>query len=213
MLRLTRKTSTGWKSFIYENKESLRVGRPKYVRSAKLDEIRTANTIVPFEEQETPPSKHPGMKLPKEKRSEIVKKAKRDEDIGKPGKKFKEVVAKTAKEYGSKEAEQRVAAATMWRNIKADIDYEDLPDIIKNAIETSLEEIQNEEVKEKWTLDDFKDQVDDWKKAGFDDESKLKGMLDRAVSIAKTTEKKGSPKGKAERHEILGIMQRFFQKK
>jgi hypothetical protein len=65
------------------------------------------------------PSKHPGLKgVSKEKRSEIVKKAKKGEDIGKPGKKFKEVQAKAAKRYGSEESGKRVAAAAMWKNIK-----------------------------------------------------------------------------------------------
>lgn len=64
------------------------------------------------------PSKHPGKRLSKEKRSEIVKKAKKGKDIGKPGKKFKEVEAKAAKRYGSKESGRRVAAAQMWKSIK-----------------------------------------------------------------------------------------------
>ena len=52
----------------------------------------------------------------KKKRSALVKKAVHGEDIGKPGKNFEKVAAKAAKEYGSKEAGERVAAAAMFKN-------------------------------------------------------------------------------------------------
>jgi hypothetical protein len=58
----------------------------------------------------------PSAGLSKEKKSEIVKKAKKGEDIGKKGKGFKEV-AKKAKESGAKDPEA-VAAAAMWKNVK-----------------------------------------------------------------------------------------------
>jgi hypothetical protein len=61
------------------------------------------------------PSKHPGKKLSAKKRSAIVKKAKAGKDIGKKGKKFKDVEAEAAKRYGSKESGKRVAAAAMWK--------------------------------------------------------------------------------------------------
>jgi hypothetical protein len=61
------------------------------------------------------PSKHPGADLSAEKKSEIVKRAKKGEDIGKPGKKFKDIEAKAAERYGSEESGKRVAAAAMWK--------------------------------------------------------------------------------------------------
>ena len=61
------------------------------------------------------PSKHPGKGVSKKKRSEIVKRAKKGEDIGKPGKKFSEVEKKAAERYGSEESGKRVAAAAMWK--------------------------------------------------------------------------------------------------
>lgn len=67
---------------------------------------------------ETPPSKHPAKDIPKKKRSAIVKKAKKGEDIGKKGKGFKKVADKAAKKYGSKEAGDRVAAAAMWKGLR-----------------------------------------------------------------------------------------------
>lgn len=64
------------------------------------------------------PSKHPGKKISKKKKSEIVKRAKKREDIGKPGKKFKEIEAKAAKKYGSEESGKRIAASAMWKAAK-----------------------------------------------------------------------------------------------
>jgi len=58
----------------------------------------------------------PSAGLSKEKKSEIVKKARSGEDIGKKGKGFKEVVA-NAKKSGAKDPEA-VAAAAMWKNVK-----------------------------------------------------------------------------------------------
>lgn len=57
--------------------------------------------------------KKEGMKA--KMRSAIVKKAKKGEDIGKPGKGFAKVAAKAAKKYGSKEVGKKVAAAAMWK--------------------------------------------------------------------------------------------------
>jgi hypothetical protein len=60
----------------------------------------------------------PSAGLSKAKKSAVVKKAKAGGDIGKPGKGFKKVAAKAAKEYGSKEKGEKVAAAAMWKNIQ-----------------------------------------------------------------------------------------------
>lgn len=57
------------------------------------------------------------------------------------------------------------------------------------------------------TLADFKDLIDDLKKQGFNDEKKLKGMLDRAKEIAK---KQGHENDK---DVIVGIFQSFFKEK
>lgn len=54
----------------------------------------------------------------KKSRSAVVKKARAGKDIGKKGKNFDKVANKAAKEYGSKEAGERVAAAAMWKNLK-----------------------------------------------------------------------------------------------
>ena len=48
-------------------------------------------------------------------RSALAKKARAGKDIGKPGKGFEKVAEKAAKQYGSKEAGERVAAAAMFK--------------------------------------------------------------------------------------------------
>jgi predicted transcriptional regulator len=60
----------------------------------------------------------PSAGLSKEKKSEVVKKAKKGGDIGNKGKGFEKLASKAAKEYGSKEKGEKVAAASMWKNIK-----------------------------------------------------------------------------------------------
>jgi len=61
------------------------------------------------------PGKHPSKGMSKKEKSELVKKAKKGEDIGKPGKRFKKVAAKAGDFYKDPEAGQRVAAASMWK--------------------------------------------------------------------------------------------------
>jgi len=234
MFKYTRQTKQGWKTFTYTTEEDFQIGRPKKVRNARIDEIENAGKLIDetyevakwarnllFEQKV--PSKHPGMKLSKKKRTEIVKKARAGEDIGKPGKKFKEVAAKAAKQYGSKEAGARVAAAAMWKSVKETLNFEELPQSIQDAFEEEISKILEQEekavetseheggAKDKWTIKDFADQIQDWKKAGYTDEKKLQGMIDRATEIAKKSTE--SAPGKATRAEVLGILQKFFQKK
>lgn len=75
---------------------------------------RTNQTIVTYEEEMS--EEKPSAGLSKEKKSEIVKKAKKGEDIGKKGKSFKDIEAK-AKESGAKDP-KAVAAAAMWKSVK-----------------------------------------------------------------------------------------------
>lgn len=73
---------------------------------------------VETEEEENINEKKPSSGLSKEKKSAVVKKAKKGEDIGKKGKGFEKVAKAAAKEYGSKEKGEKVAAASMWKNIQ-----------------------------------------------------------------------------------------------
>jgi len=81
--------------------------------SGDKSRFNPASTQQPVQE-----STKPSQGLSKDKKSEVVKKAKAGEDIGKKGKGFDKVANKAAKEYGSKEAGEKVAAAAMWKNIK-----------------------------------------------------------------------------------------------
>ena len=56
----------------------------------------------------------PSKGLTKKQKSATVKAAKAGKDIGKPGKKFKEVAEKA----GGGEKGKRIAAAAMWKNRK-----------------------------------------------------------------------------------------------
>lgn len=58
----------------------------------------------------------PSAGLSKKEKSDIVKKARKGEDIGKKGKGFEKVV-KAAEKSGASDPEA-VAAASMWKNIK-----------------------------------------------------------------------------------------------
>ncbi|MEK6829616.1 MAG: hypothetical protein AABY15_05850 [Nanoarchaeota archaeon] len=74
----------------------------------------------------------PSTGLTKTQKSDVVKKAKSGKDIGKPGKGFKDVVAK-AEKSGAKDPEA-VAAAAMWKNIPREGKvYEDVSNIMNRA--------------------------------------------------------------------------------
>mgnify|MGYP003348223502 CR=1 FL=1 len=75
----------------------------------------------------------PSAGLSKEKKSEVVKKAKKGGDIGKKGKGFEKLANKAAKEYGSKEKGQKVAAASMWGNIQRE--GSETKNWVKNLVE------------------------------------------------------------------------------
>jgi chromosome segregation ATPase len=73
-----------------------------------------------LEEMEKPvkesKKKKPSAGMTKKEKSAVSKKAHAGGDIGKPGKGFEKVAKAAEKQYGSKEAGQRVAAASMWKN-------------------------------------------------------------------------------------------------
>jgi hypothetical protein len=81
--------------------------------------------------------------MTKDDKSNLVKKAKKGEDIGKRGKGFKDVEKKAEKEYGSKEAGEKVAAAAMWKNAAKNEGKEEMSESeikIRKYIRTRLEE-------------------------------------------------------------------------
>ena len=58
----------------------------------------------------------PSAGMTKKEKSAVATKAKAGKDIGKKGKGFEKVAKAAEKQYGSKEAGQKVAAAAMWKN-------------------------------------------------------------------------------------------------
>jgi hypothetical protein len=59
--------------------------------------------------------KKPSAGLTQKEKSAVAKKASAGKDIGKKGKGFEKVAKAAEKQYGSKEAGQKVAAAAMWK--------------------------------------------------------------------------------------------------
>jgi len=72
------------------------------------------NTELGLEEADVPQT-FPGAKVPKKKKTELIKRARKGEDLGKKGKSFKEIAAKAATRYGSKKSGDRVAGAQFWK--------------------------------------------------------------------------------------------------
>lgn len=56
--------------------------------------------------------------LTKARKRKIVKEARNGKDFGKKGKNFKKIEAKAEKEYGSKEAGERVAGSVFWKKMR-----------------------------------------------------------------------------------------------
>lgn len=63
--------------------------------------------------------KKPSAGLTKKEKSDVAKKAHAGKDIGKKGPGFEKVAKAAEKKYGSKEAGEKVAAAAMWKGVKA----------------------------------------------------------------------------------------------
>lgn len=62
----------------------------------------------------------------------------------------------------------------------------------------------------KLTVNDLKDYLDDLRKKGFDDETKLKGMVDRANELAAKELGKSPDKGEY-KEKVIAILQAFMQ--
>ncbi len=92
--------------------------------------------------------KHPGKDVPKREKSEIVKKARKGENVFGGG--FDKVEKAAEKEYGSKEAGKRVAAAVMWKKAKGKhMTKEDVDDLLW-ILEDDLALMTEGRKKKKW---------------------------------------------------------------
>lgn len=97
------------------SEEDVMISKKDPQLAQKVANAKKSNqTIVTYEEEMS--EEKPSAGLSKEKKSEVVKKAKKGEDIGKKGKSFKDIESK-AKESGAKDP-KAVAATAMWKNIK-----------------------------------------------------------------------------------------------
>lgn len=86
-----------------------------FKQTIDMDPIRGLETIRDFKQMNE--SKKPSAGLSKAQKSEVVKKAKSGQDIGKAGKGFEKIAKDAAERYGSKEKGEKVAAAAMWKNV------------------------------------------------------------------------------------------------
>lgn len=93
-------------------------GKKKGKKEEEKEEVTEAKRIAHGTGKKVMPSA--------KKRSALAKEARAGKDIGKPGKGFKKVAAKAAKQYGSQEAGERVAAAAMFRNEEVETDLFDV---------------------------------------------------------------------------------------
>jgi hypothetical protein len=86
---------------------------------------------------------HPGKGIPEKKKSDIVKKARRGEDMFGKGKKFEKIADAAGKRYGDEEAGKRVAGAIFWKKAKGKHmtkeQVEDLVWIVEDDLEVILD--------------------------------------------------------------------------
>jgi hypothetical protein len=90
---------------------------------------------------------HPGKGISDKKKSEVVKRAKRGENVFGGG--FEKIEKSAKKRYGSEEAGKRVAAAVMWKKVKGKHmtkeDIDDLLWIVEDDIEIIMDHAINEQ--------------------------------------------------------------------
>lgn len=167
----------------------------------------------------------PSAGLTKKQKSDVAKKAKKGEDIGKKGKGFEKIASKAAKQYGSKEKGEKVAAAAMWKNIKRVKEGEDHEvSMAKNSLESIMksvadlmQKIGNEERNlPGWIQDHISNAENfiDQAAQGFhelghheeeDEDDKEQGSMDM---IQPVDEKKLTKDEKAKKAEILKSMEK-----
>lgn len=100
---------------------------------------------------------HPGKDIPKKEKTEVVKRARRGENVFGGG--FDKVEKSAAKRYGSDAAGKRVAAAVMWKKVKGKHmtkeDADDLIWIIEDDLDVILDHAipDREMLLEKWKKD------------------------------------------------------------
>ena len=117
--------------------------REKRVLKRQAHWIYTMNSemereSVEVEDEEVLEEEKPSAGLSKAEKSAVVKKAKAGEDLGKKGPGFEKVAKAAEKEYGSKEAGEKVAAAAMWKNVKEGVELSAREQEIVRLVENAL---------------------------------------------------------------------------
>lgn len=86
---------------------------------------------------------HPGKGIPEKKKSDIVKRARRGEDMFGAGKEFKDIAKTAGKRYGDEDAGKRVAGAIFWKKAKGKHmtkeEVEDMVWIVEDDLEVILD--------------------------------------------------------------------------
>jgi hypothetical protein len=142
----------------------------------------------------------PSTGLSKEKKSNVVKAAKKGEDIGEKGKNFDKVANKAAKEYGSKEKGEKVAAAAMWKNIKRESEE---PQNVMSESEQKLRRYIRNRLEEKAGLK--KPILNESKKSEII--KKLDRVIDEQFKLFETSMKEGGQIGEGFWANMKGAFQ------
>ncbi len=113
------------------------------------EEYDTQTEILMFEQELFEWKKtHPGKDISKKKKSDLVKRARRGEDVFGGGKNFEKIEKSASKRYGSEEAGKRVAGAIMWKKAKGKhMTKEDVDDVIW-IVEDDMEVILDHAIEE-----------------------------------------------------------------
>jgi hypothetical protein len=142
-----------------------------------------------------------------EERSKLAKRARAGEDIGKKGKGFEAVAAKAAKQYGSKEAGKRVAAAAMFKaQAKEEVETDLFDHILEHlvaegyantnkaaiAIMANMSEEWKQDIVEGMTMKDFKANRKKLQRKEASDDAKKRGHVDRLTGKPYGTEEAAS---------------------
>jgi hypothetical protein len=125
-----------------------------------------------------------------EERSKLAKRARAGEDIGKKGKGFEAVAAKAAKQYGSKEAGERVAAAAMF---KAQAKEEVETDLFNYLLEYLVAEGYADTNKAALAI--MANMSEEWKQDIVEADSMAAFQARREARLARQRKREGRPSG------------------
>ena len=125
-----------------------------------------------------------------EERSKLAKRARAGEDIGKKGKGFEAVAAKAAKQYGSKEAGERVAAAAMFKaQAKEEVETDLFDYILEHLVAEGYADTN------KAALAIMANMSEEWKQSIVEADSMAAFQARREARLARQRKREGRPSG------------------